>query len=351
LSDRDHWELRGPVRAVDLQRTWSYRKCGSPVSGACQITENGDHDIVEFRPDANISRRWHQNPDGSEWTTSREYNIAGQLVTVRNESPSSQSNLRLYEYDHAGRLARHFSRNAAGAERNIETYTYDAEGHKTKTHVVDLATQRPNTNYSWGVEGSKASYSAPSAAKLTTEYNLAGRPMAVLFHDAAGALVSQIDLLYDESGHLIEESQTHVISPFSSFEETLNPAQRDALRGLLSGPTAQRIHRYDALGRCIETRSSTFGQLGSQRETMEYNRHGDLIAHASEDENREYGFDDEGHLADRPGTQHRSQARFLYEYDPFGNWTTKITETRSDENQDFSVTSTERRTLTYFDPI
>jgi hypothetical protein len=339
MSDRPRWELRGPVRSVDLHRAWSH------------ITENGDLSIAEFRPDGALSRSWHRNPDGSEWTTVHAYDDAGRLISVRNEPSSGQSNLELYEHDPAGRPTRHLSRDAAGNERTIESYKYDVEGRKTKTHFIDLSAQRPNTNYSWGVEGSKASYSAPNAVTLTTTYHHAGRPATVLFHDAAGALLSRVDLLYDESGRLIEESQTHVVSPFSSFEAQLNPAQREALRSLLSGPTSRRVHRYDALGLCIETVSSTFGQLGNQRETMDYNQHGDLIAHTFQDENREYGFDEEGHVADRPATQHRSETRFLYEYDAFGNWTSKIAATLSDGAQDFSVTSTERRTLTYFDPI
>jgi hypothetical protein len=56
-------------------------------------------------------------------------------------------------------------------------------------------------------------------------------------------------------------------------------------------------------------------------------------------------------LQSRPGHESRSQARFLYEYDARGNWTSKITEAGHGDNPDFSVTSTERRSLTYFDPI
>jgi hypothetical protein len=114
---------------------------------------------------------------------------------------------------------------------------------------------------------------------------------------------------------------------------------------VLLGDRAQRVVIVQG------TNSSLFGQLANNRETMHYNQYGDLIAQTSEDENREYGFYDEGHLAERPSRQHRSEARFLYKYDSAGTWTSKVTETRSDENQNFSVASTERRTLTYFDPI
>ena len=114
----------------------------------------------------------------------------------------------------------------------------------------------------------------------------------------------------------------------------------------------QRKHRHDALGNRIETISSLFGSVGRDRETLEYNQYGDPIAQTSEDESLEYGFADEGApLETRPGEHHRSEARFVYEYDLHGNWLTKITESRHGDNPDFSVSSTERRTLTYFDPI
>ena len=39
-----------------------------------------------------------------------------------------------------------------------ESYEYDAAGRKKKTFYVDLAAQRPDTQYSWGVEGTDSSY-------------------------------------------------------------------------------------------------------------------------------------------------------------------------------------------------
>jgi YD repeat-containing protein len=145
MSDRDRWELRGPVRSVDLERTWRFWKRGSGESDACELTESGDHSIVEFLPDGAISRRWHHNPDGSEWTAVHAYDAAGRLISMHDES-AGQSHLRLHEYDDAGRLACEISRDAGGNERTVESYSYDSEGRKTKTHFVDLTAQRPDTN-------------------------------------------------------------------------------------------------------------------------------------------------------------------------------------------------------------
>ena len=45
----------------------------------------------------------------------------------------------------------------------------------------------------------------------------------------------------------------------------------------------------------------------------------------------------------------RSEARFRYDYDVRGNWVKKVVECRSGANQDFHVSSTEERTLAYYD--
>jgi YD repeat-containing protein len=347
MSDRARWDLRGPVRTLDLHRTWRYSK-RSAESNACELTESGDHSVVEFRPDGAIIRHWHRNPDNSEITSTHAYDPAGRLVSVQSESSTSPAHLGLYEYDQHGRLARHLSRDADGQEHTIETYSYDAEGRQTKTRFAP----QPERNYGYAIEGSKAFYSAPNAATITTSYNYAGRPTELLFHDATGALISRVDFLYDASGNLIEETQTRAVSPFANFEENLAPEQLEALRALLSGPFTQRKHRHDALGNRIETISTMFGSVGKDRETLEYNQYGDPIAQASEHDSLEYGFKDEGGpLESRPGEHHRSEVRFIYEYDPHGNWITKITESRHADHAAFSVASTDRRTLTYFDPI
>jgi YD repeat-containing protein len=344
MSDRDRWDLRGPVRTADIHRTWRYWKRGSEESDACELTESGDHSIVDFRPDGAISRHWHQNLDGSEVTDTHAYDAAGRLVSVQFESSTRPGGLRFYEYDQLGRLARLFSRDPDGNDRTFESYSYDAEGRKTKTYFADRT-----INY--GVDGSIAFYSAPNAATITTIYNQADRPTELLFHDAAGVLLSRVVFRYDESGNLTEETQTHLVSLFPDFQDKLPPAQLEIVRDLLSGPTSRRVHRYDALGRRIETLSSMFGSLGSGRETLDYNQYGDLIAQTAEDEEHDYGFNEEGQLASGPARKNCSEARFRYEYDTRGNWISQVIGSGSGDNQDFSPTSTERRTLTYFDPI
>jgi len=326
MSDRDGWDLRGPVRSVDIEL-------------------GGRGSRHEFRPDGALVRQWHQNGDGSESTLIYTYDAADRLESVRFENSSGPTSLRRYEYDEAGRIVRLLLRDHEGTERVLEGYAYDAQGRKTKTYFA-------HETVGYGVDGSKTFYSAPNATTIITVYNGAHRPTELLFRDAAGALLSRVDFRYDEFGNLIEESQTLSESPLPpNFLEQLNPAQREAVRELLVNEAPQIIHRYDAFGRRIET-VSQFGQLSTDRVSTGYNEYGDLSQEITEREQREFGFKEEGGpLESGPIQRSRSELRFRYEYDARGNWTSKVIESRYGESQDFLVASTERRTLIYFDFI
>jgi YD repeat-containing protein len=349
MTDCDRWGLRGPVRSCRLQRTWYSRRCGA---GLCETDERGDTTIVEFRSDGALARRWHHNPDGSEWTSMHEYNGAGQLVIVRTENTARPVDVQRYEYDAAGRLVRLVARAQDGHDRIAETYEYDATGRKRKTLYVDLAAQRPDTHYSWDVEGTDCSYSAPGAATLTTFHNMGNQPTELLFHDTAGRPLSRVEFLYDKAGHLLEEAQTMMAEMLPpGMLVGMSPARLEAMRSLLGAVPLRRLHRYDARGHRIETSSSLFGPLGRDRRTMAYNNLGDQIEEISEDEHRDYSIDDQGRLSDSPTKESvsRSEARFHYEYDGRGNWIKKTVEGRGGADQDFSVSTIEQRTLAYYD--
>jgi len=346
MIDRDRWGLRGQVRSCRLQRTWFSRRCGADL---CETEERGDTTIVEFRPDGSLARRWQHNPDGSEWTSMYEYNGAGQLETVRTENGASQFDVQRYEYDSAGRLVRLVALTPDGRDRIAEGYEYDATGRKRKTLYVDLAFQRPNTMYCWGVEGTDCVYSAPGATTLTTFHNARDQPTELLFHDSAGRVLSRVEFVYDEAWHLLEEAQTMVAETLPPGMLTgMNPAQLQALGALLG---TRRLHRYDAHGRRIETSSSMFGQLCRNRKTMAYNDRGDQTEEISEDEERDYSIDDQGRLSESTTreTVSRSETRFHYDYDMRGNWIKKTVEGRGGTDQQFSVSGIEQRILAFAD--
>ena len=350
MTQRERCGLRGPVHICRLQRTWYSRRCGADK---CETEERSDNTTLEFRADGSLSWRWHRSPDGSEWKTTYEYNDADRLTISRTENRSGVVNLQLYDYDAAGRLACVIARSKDGGDRVAESYEYDAAGRKKKTLYVDLAAQRPDTQYAWGVEGTDSGYSAPGAATLTTLYNGHEQPTELLFHDTAGRLLSRVEFLYDRVGNLVEEAQTNVTEmlPGEMFT-SLNQAQLETVRALFGAADEpmRRIHRYNEQGRRAETRWR-MGALGADRKTMAYNDHGDQIEEISEHESREYGLDDEGRLSDAPTKESasRSEARFRYDYDTRGNWVMKIVESRGGTNQDFTISSVERRTIGYFE--
>ena len=111
---------------------------------------------------------------------------------MRTENAAGLVESQSYEYDSAGRLARLITRDGHGRDRIAERYEYDATGLKKKTLYVDLALQRPDTQYFWGVEGTDSSYSAPGAATLTTFHNTRDQPTELLFHDSAGRALSPL---------------------------------------------------------------------------------------------------------------------------------------------------------------
>ncbi|MFY9726977.1 MAG: hypothetical protein WB579_16380 [Bryobacteraceae bacterium] len=261
--------------------------------------------------------------------------------------------IQIYEYDTPGRLIRVLARSQGGGDRIVESYAYSETGGKKKTLHVDVAAQRPDTHYAWGVEGTDSAYSAPGAATLETRYNERDQPTDVFFRNTAGRLLSRVEFHYDEAGHMVEEVQTNgeeALPP--EMLASLNQTQLETVRALFGagGKPIQRTHRYDGQGRRAETRSR-IGPLGGDSKTTSYNDHGDQIREVHEHEAREYGIDDEGRLADTPTRESvsRSEARFRYDYDARGNWVLKIVEGRGYADQDFTLSSLERRTITYFE--
>jgi hypothetical protein len=345
MTDRDHWDLRGPVHTCRLERTWGLRRCGA---GACETDERSDTDVIEFRADGALARRTHINPDGSEWTSTCEFDTVGRLVHVRNENASGPLSSRHYEYDSGGRLVRMIERKPDGRQRIAEEYGYDAAGLKKKTQHVDAALCERGS-CGWATEGTDSIYFAAGATSLTTSHNALEQPAELVFHDSVGGMLSRVEFAYDSAGHLVSEEQTNLVDVLSAEKlADMSPAKAAAVRDLLSASTT-RQHRYDDRGRRIETRLP-MGALGWSRYTMAYNDHGDKIEQVSEDDSRAGDIDDEGRFIEdlAEARVHRSEARFRYEYDSHGNWLSKVVEGRSGGDGDFEVSSRERRSLAYF---
>ena len=246
--------------------------------------ESGDTSTFEFHPNGSLALHRHLNPDGSEWNTIYEYDDTSRLRVRRSGDAVGNTNLRLYEYDDSGRLSRIIERTEGGSDRVVESYDYSSYGRKTKTQCVDLTSQRRNTHYSFGVEGTDTCYSAPGAATLTTLYNEREQPIEVVFCDVTGRRLSGVEFLYDTAGNLVDESQTTAVEALpAEMTASLNQAQLETVRALCG---AAMMHRYDEQGHRVETRSR-LGSIGGDIKTMTYNEHGDQIGEVNEREGAE----------------------------------------------------------------
>jgi YD repeat-containing protein len=83
MTDRERWQLHGPVGSCRFERRRYSRRCGADT---CEVEERGDATTVDFRFDGNLSRQSHHNPDGSEWTSTYEYDDRGRLIRMRTET-------------------------------------------------------------------------------------------------------------------------------------------------------------------------------------------------------------------------------------------------------------------------
>lgn len=338
MTDRDRYSLRGPVRLCELHRTSYPRSCGPD---ACETDERNDLTIVEFLSDGLLLRRFHKNPPPhGEWTSIYEYDSdSGHLSTERVDENGRLTSVRCLEYDSARRLSRVIVVDKDGGQFVAETYSYGRDGKMTK--VVNIDSHLDTGNCTFGVDGTDAAYGAPGATTITSLYDGNKRPTEHLFHDGQRELVSRIDLRYDDRGNLIEEISTLHKLPAEMAPE-LNAEQREAMRKFF---VFGRRHRYDDQNRRIET-SSIVPRDDQDTRTFAYNDHGDVISEISDHAHSEYGLGEKGTFITQPDSTRadRSETKFRYQYDRYGNWIEKIVETSGGP-----VWSVERRTIHYFD--
>ena len=347
-TDRERWNLRGPVRACTLRRTWF-----ACHDGGCGTDERGDTTHVEFRPDGALTLQRHLNHNGSAWESIREYDASERLAAVRHYGPNGLSNASIHEYDAHGRLERVVERLADGRERVATSYEYGLDGSHRKIDHLD-SEQLAGRAVHWVIEdGSDVGYSAVGATRIVLQYSARSLPVEATFTDRDGQVLTRVNMTHDERGLVVEVTQTVLEVPLpEEVRAQLTPSDLEKFRAMLGGDGVahRRVHRYDADGRRIETRSSQFGGLGQERQTFDYNERGDQVREVRESRECEGSLDDRGRLVENPAsvTSHRSETRFQYDYDHEGNWIKKRVEGRSDSNEEFSVSTIETRDIQYY---
>jgi YD repeat-containing protein len=127
MTDRERFNLRGPVKSCEIHRTWYSRAC---TSESCETEERTDTAVVEFLEDGSLQRHSQKNPAPvlTEWTHIYEYDVHGRLRALRSEEANIVHVVRRYEYDAAGRLSHLMVIDRDGNSRAAETYTYAADG-------------------------------------------------------------------------------------------------------------------------------------------------------------------------------------------------------------------------------
>ncbi|HET9834230.1 MAG TPA: hypothetical protein VFP91_21045, partial [Vicinamibacterales bacterium] len=182
-----------------------------------------------------------------------------------------------YGYDASGRLAQ-VERAASRERRVVERHEYDTEGRKRKTVYLDVDQTHANTSV-FAVEGG-GGYSALGAVTCVFLYNTRERPVELIFRDGTQGELSRVEFVYDEAGHLVEETQRRS-------------------EDLAIEVFVRTLHRYDTSGRRVERRSF-FPPLASESTTFVYNEHGDQIAETSESDECDHELDSDGRLSPNP---------------------------------------------------
>lgn len=351
MSDVAKW-VRGPVQTLrsefatwDLERQeWKFDR---PVTEAT------------FRPDGAILSSDTYNPDGSIAHSRFLSDDAGRVSETgswMNDGPVSKVR---YFYDETGRPTRTARLNEDGTQTDLEVWTYDVRGRKSKLRC--LAPRAPGSecnagtciaNVSYAIEGTDSSYGASGASTLTIDYDEHDRPVKVSFHDADHRLLSHVLFRRDSTGKLLSEERHE--GETGLFQEHLNntpPERRAQLAAMLKqvfseGLSATR-YSYDEQGRLI-TRESRLGTLGGTRSTYRYNDRNDHIEQTTEHRSCEGGLDEAGNVqysSEKTNIQHN---RLEYLYDAHGNWTEKMVSYRLESGSEFRRSSMQRRIITYY---
>ncbi len=345
-SDREKAELRGPVKAVLNEQTFS----GADGQQFHMST------TTEYAPDGRILEQRTKNTDGSEWVVSYAYDSDGRLLkTVGGNASSGDKSETAYLYDEAGRLV------AVKTGGKIQTrYQYDDMGRKSATESYDSKPLPANTAYAPHWEGTDLGFAPSPGGKVTTVYNEQGVATGAQFYDAEGNLVGHIARKFDSEGRVIAEEQAADAPQVNLPEQMrsqLNADQMKSVGALLAGAQNSSIHySYDAQGRVTE-RHRSGGMFGDQVTQTKYNDHGDKESEREttimNPDTGPWRLTDAGAFIPEgkqnpPQPPMTSETQYSYQYDQNGNWTEQTIAGRSQPDEPFRPGTMIRRKLVYY---
>ncbi|MGA7856368.1 MAG: hypothetical protein WCA11_00460 [Terracidiphilus sp.] len=354
MSDLVKWKVHGPVKTLKSEfATWDRDR---------QDWQAAEHvTVASFHPDGTISSTDDHNPGGTIAHSRWLRDDAGRTIeshTWMNDGPIDRT---VYAYDEGARLIRATHLGPDGTSTEVEVYSYDSDGKKTKVRLLprNVADSECSASGSCGattgysIEGTDSAYGAPGASTMTITYDERNLPTKVSFHDANRHPLSYVILMRDNAGRLIsEEFHQGEKSPFQNYlDDKAPPEERERLASLLDAVLGKGFssttYRYDARGRLM-TREHRIGNLGGDFTTYRYGERDDPVEETTEHRTREASLDDAGNVqysSDRINVQH-SQLEYLY--DAQGNWTERIVSIRPESEPHFQRSNIERRMITYY---
>jgi hypothetical protein len=352
ISDREQAGLRGPVRTC-VDETSSPGAEASPRRST----------TTEFDRLGRILSRTSESGT-SRWIMKYSYAPDGTLQKVASgpaEGPLAESK---YLYDSSGRLTSVVEDGPSSMQKVVQ---YDASGRRSD--VRTFAAKHKNTAVAAHHDGTDPGFIVRTAAlceameaclTVKTLYNEHDRPREAELRDSDGRLMMRLIRTFDAHGNVVAERQAEenaelLVPAEIKKSEELNPAQIKAVGQLFAAMTAQTSsYVYDSSDRLIEIRSVT-PITGQEVTTFSYNDHGDKVEERIMNSGTA-GFS--GSLNEQgiffPNTPtgstppERRDTLRSYRYDEYGNWIEQKVQTRSKPDEQFRISQTIHRKLTYY---
>lgn len=323
-----------------------------------------DHRIqaASFHPDGKISSIDAHNPDGSIAHSRWLYDEAGRLTESHSWMNDEPIVRIVCLYDEGGRPNRTMRLDREGVQNDLEVYSYDADGRKTKVRFLDprgadsecIAGNTCGASTGYAIEGTDTSYGAAGATTMMITYDEKNLPARVSFQDAHRQLLSYVILTRDSAGRLMrEEMHQGDKSPFQGHLDKLPPDQRERLAAMLKHALGETLrittYAYDAKGRLV-TREHRLGRLGGDCTTYRYQDLDDPVQETIEHRSREGNIDEAENAQYSSDRVNLQQNLLEYLYDDHGNWTERIVSFRLESQPNYQRSNIERRTITYYRP-
>jgi hypothetical protein len=213
-TDREKHGLRGSVESVLVETAQFEEQAG-------QITEKPWFSHTKtFNQDGWLIEQTSRDPDGSEWRTISDYSDSGKLLRTRSHKPSGAlvADVR-YIYDGEERLVAEQHITQDGKVTTPTTYAYDIGGGKMKIQELDFSGE---ANVMVGIEGTSTSIGAGEVKRIETRYDNRGEAVEVKVFNAAGSLISRVEITLDVRA---TRSKRHSTSVMLSHSARAGPAR------------------------------------------------------------------------------------------------------------------------------